>query len=486
MKILNNWLFKSLLIVFICVAILLNIAAAQTPLGKDIVISGTLSDKLIKALKPGADIKIYKEIITGPDANLNRSYPLILKDSSFKFTIKPIADFMYLQILFGSKTIRTKMFLIRPGDSLNLDMRDVDDFSFQSNNDLFASQLELNKAIENTDHSYTLDTATLRRQEHAFFTALNQTLEKYNGILPSQTSELLKVNYSSVFRRSLLRKLSTTALGLNPDTTINQAPLITYIDSTYRNFVPVKSNFIIKNSIFYVSYIYELEKIWNGIKADKKDFINNKFKAIHNVIQHKYSGVLKEKLLSVLFLLSSHSPDAIQFLDQSLPHISDSLYKQIFLALQASKTAGSDAFPFELESIDGKIYSLKDFRGKVLICKFWFTGCAGCATLEQLIKPVKAKFKDNANIAFVSINVDMSKQKWINGIKKGIYSSFPDIMLSTFGSGTKHPMLEFYHFYGYPQLLLIDKEGKIISSSPAKPSDEDSLSKLEDLIKRNL
>lgn len=71
---------------------------------------------------------------------------------------------------------------------------------------------------------------------------------------------------------------------------------------------------------------------------------------------------------------------------------------------------------------------------------------------------------------------------WEEGLKKGIYSSANDINLSTNGLGYKHPIIEFYHYEGFPQLLLIDKKGNIISSNPLRPIDDTTLSNFDHFI----
>ena len=60
---------------------------------------------------------------------------------------------------------------------------------------------------------------------------------------------------------------------------------------------------------------------------------------------------------------------------------------------------GDQSPDFEYEDKDGKIYSLKDFRGKYVLIDFWATYCAPCKKEIPYLEKIQEKFKKK-NIFF--------------------------------------------------------------------------------------
>ena len=70
---------------------------------------------------------------------------------------------------------------------------------------------------------------------------------------------------------------------------------------------------------------------------------------------------------------------------------------------------------------------------------------------------------------FITVSVDKDQATWKQSILSGKYSAAHSINLFTDGQGDQHPLLKFYNYHGFPQLLVIDKQGKIISANPPRP-----------------
>lgn len=149
---------------------------------------------------------------------------------------------------------------------------------------------------------------------------------------------------------------------------------------------------------------------------------------------------------------------------------------KVYLQKQLEKISpGSPAFNFILPATDGKLKSLREFRGNVVLVDFWFTGCSACKVLsDSLEKDVIPKFKEKP-VSFISIGLDKDKDKWLKSLADGGYSAHGSINLFTEGLAFDHPLVKYYNIQGCPSLLLIDKYGFIVSVSPSR--------KAEDLIK---
>lgn len=140
---------------------------------------------------------------------------------------------------------------------------------------------------------------------------------------------------------------------------------------------------------------------------------------------------------------------------------------------------GSAFYSFSLPDTTGKIHKLDDFKGKVVVLDFWFTGCSGCKTISPLIAKVEDSLKDQ-NVQFISVNVD-TKSIWKIGI--GEYSSKKSLQLYTEEQRFKHPLIKFAKISFYPRLIVLDKQGNIAG---IPPSPYDDLDGFADYIKKLL
>lgn len=114
---------------------------------------------------------------------------------------------------------------------------------------------------------------------------------------------------------------------------------------------------------------------------------------------------------------------------------------------------------FELKDLQGKSWSLKDLRGKVVVLNFWFTTCAPCIAempaLNELVKAYEGKevvflaptFNDSARVG------RFLQDRTFN------YTLLP-------GSGAIDKK---YNIASWPMSIIIDKEGtikKMLGSTP--------------------
>lgn len=80
------------------------------------------------------------------------------------------------------------------------------------------------------------------------------------------------------------------------------------------------------------------------------------------------------------------------------------------LALPAAAKAvavGEPAPFFELEGLQQKTYTLKDFENKVVFVNFWASWCSPCRKELPLLDKLQTKYKD---LIVLAINIDSEKQ----------------------------------------------------------------------------
>jgi len=124
------------------------------------------------------------------------------------------------------------------------------------------------------------------------------------------------------------------------------------------------------------------------------------------------------------------------------------------------------AADFKLTDTNGKIVWLTDFRGKVVVLDFWFTGCINCMNFYRTsLSDAERHYNHNPQVVFVSVCIDKERDKWRKSLEKGKYTSATSVNLYTDGLGDQHPVIKQYNVGTYPQPIVIEKNGNIISRS---------------------
>lgn len=118
---------------------------------------------------------------------------------------------------------------------------------------------------------------------------------------------------------------------------------------------------------------------------------------------------------------------------------------------------GDLAPDWSLTTLDGKLLSLQDLRGKVVLIDFFYKSCYPCLLAIPELQKLYERYKDQG-LVVVGINVYDSNENNELGIfmqKRGV--SYPVVV-------DGKPVAKEYKANGYPTLVCIDKQGKVIQS----------------------
>ena len=124
--------------------------------------------------------------------------------------------------------------------------------------------------------------------------------------------------------------------------------------------------------------------------------------------------------------------------------------------------------------MEGKEYTLVDFRGKYVYIDMWATWCGPCKREMPYLKALEEEFKD-AEIVFLGLSVDKDKEAWENMVRQGELTGVQLYL------GTGSRFQEGYSVESIPRFILLDKEGIIISNDMTRPSAKETAETLRNL-----
>lgn len=145
------------------------------------------------------------------------------------------------------------------------------------------------------------------------------------------------------------------------------------------------------------------------------------------------------------------------------------LNSKLYSAEAGAKPAANFTYPDQ----NGKMVSLSDFKGKVVLVDVWATWCGPCKqeipSLKNLEKELHGK-----DVIFISVSLDeeKDKQKWKDMIKE---KEMDGVQL--FASGwTK--ITKDYNIQAIPRFMVFDKKGNVVTIEAPRPSNP----KLKELL----
>ncbi|WP_140939301.1 TlpA family protein disulfide reductase [Sphingobacterium lumbrici] len=171
------------------------------------------------------------------------------------------------------------------------------------------------------------------------------------------------------------------------------------------------------------------------------------------------SVLLKAQLDELEFNVSNYSefrdifmPYAQYVKDGTIRKKYDGLYRMF-----AADTAfiGKSAYDFTLPDGKGRMFSMKDFKGKVIFIDVWATWCGPCKVQMPFLKEIEEHYHGNEHIVFVGISLDAEKDKdkWLNMIKEKELGGVQ--LLDSKGESFARK----YNIAAIPRFCLIDKNG---------------------------
>lgn len=250
-----------------------------------------------------------------------------------------------------------------------------------------------------------------------------------------------------------------------------------------------------------IRYLYNKEKTYLLFKDSKKISFESLFKRIVS----NYSGATKEQLLAYLFRnkldinleFGGINPASYkQALKEAMDITSIPEVKNVLTEEYNKRTLGSEFLNFSLrKDSTNESMSLSSLRGKVILLDFWGYTCTGCYLFSKAFhEKIFPKLKNDTNFVVVSVMLDTLANfdhymRRLRRIENTTYT-YPEYtnLYAGKGSNDASKIFKYYNIDIVPTIFLINKDGKLISSTIPFFTDSNSqnVANLTELIENAL
>lgn len=214
----------------------------------------------------------------------------------------------------------------------------------------------------------------------------------------------------------------------------------------------------------------------DGVKKDGSALFN----AVIETIQQRYKGRLQEKLVLQYVLRSYKENDAsFAVTKRILPAIKTARYRKLLEDLVLHGSSGTPAPDFTLPDVKDSMIHFSSFKNNVVVVAVWITGCTHCLRLEKAMKGIRSAFAGK-EVVFVSVSADQSKHEWKESLRKELYCDSSEVNL--YAGEKDNTFIRYYNISSYPSMIIIGRDGKLVSTTPPDPRKENDRSKLIQLI----
>lgn len=137
---------------------------------------------------------------------------------------------------------------------------------------------------------------------------------------------------------------------------------------------------------------------------------------------------------------------------------------------------GDAAVDFTALALDNRDAKLSGLKGKLIYIDLWATWCGPCMEEMPAYEKLKERFKDNANISFVSLSIDDDKNAWQKNVQQRNAPGYQWLI--------DRAKLQAYNIISVPRSILVDQDFKVVEMNAALPSSQAIIKTLTTLSSR--
>lgn len=132
---------------------------------------------------------------------------------------------------------------------------------------------------------------------------------------------------------------------------------------------------------------------------------------------------------------------------------------------------------FAVKDSAGKQFTLKDYRGKILLLDFWATWCHGCKQEMPWFVDLDRKYRESG-LEVVGVSMDDDGWKAVTPFIKSAGVPYQIVL------GDEKTAKD-YHIEGMPDTFLIDREGRLAAVYNGMVDREDIEKNVQSLLRTN-
>ncbi|PWK77057.1 thiol-disulfide isomerase/thioredoxin [Mucilaginibacter oryzae] len=435
----------------------------------------------VDGLKTGDSVTITVCPYLGRLGELKRAFTAEAKGSRFELQI-PVSDTpRFVQIQFGRLDIKNvPALLLFPSDDLDFTIRDNRLFFRGPSASRFVVQQEIEALQEGyrrrfkTVYAPDVLPVSLARIDSGAAICLDY-LESRKTEVGIPAYRVLKNNIMAGALASKYGYVTYTCLHQPADLQEKFIKAIRQLDKPFNGY----PSFVVADSSGGPTSGFSVELVYQRYLVDSCILARRKFN-LHDCYRFEsrdFTGAMREQLVTELFMLKRNSPElAAADLEDALGFVKNTGFRAVLGKIRAMSLTGSVAPDFILRDAENKPVKLSDYRGKVVVLDFWFTGCGACKALAPVLFEVERKY-EHRPVVFISISIDRTRGQWLATLKTNEYTSPLAVNFYTEGKGDRHEVIKDFDVHGYPTIIVIDREGRLC---PKPELDERGLSALID------
>jgi cytochrome c biogenesis protein CcmG, thiol:disulfide interchange protein DsbE len=144
------------------------------------------------------------------------------------------------------------------------------------------------------------------------------------------------------------------------------------------------------------------------------------------------------------------------------------------LKANLTQLEGGVAPDFTIKTYDGKTFTLKQNRGKVVLINFWASWCGPCRSEAPDLNALWDEFKDR-DVAFIGVG-HLDNDKDARGFLREFGVEYPT------GPDNGTEVSDKYRVKAVPETYIVDKNGNLVITIPGPTTTADLREKLNELI----
>lgn len=220
----------------------------------------------------------------------------------------------------------------------------------------------------------------------------------------------------------------------------------------------------ISNSFVELARTDNSQKVFQAQTQIYKDYLKD----------YPHTEAMYALLISEVRSIRDDNNPIVQYAKSLSAEQTDNIWQQALVSYMKYRDAQSvlaSTLVFSAQTVDGDTITERNFLGKYVLIDFWASWCKPCLqaipTLEKIYKEYHPK-----GLEIVSISVDTNPNDWLDYAETKHFKWY-----NLWGNGEE--MTHRYGFQYIPYLMLVDKQGKVITT-------EQSAEKMQEIIPKHI